>query len=426
MRPVNKAVLAAFVVGTGAGFAAGCQVYDFEPVVPLTIEQYTTEVEVVARSLKPNLMLLVDKSGSMDLPADRTDPDCTVDAGVFCGEPSAPDCVTSGPNACATRWSELQGAMGEFLTNNGTVARMGLAVYPTNLRCGITGEEAQIRTPLNQSEDSDTAGLEATAADINGVLQGITTGGAGPNGTGGGTPTGLSVEILSTLPELNASDEREDYLLVLTDGLPNCNPDHPTPFPNCFCTGNCDPAFGTEATGCLDDVATVAAVASAREAGIKTIVVGFGDETAGEAGEGVLNAMAEAGGFVRTCPDGGGCECSFATDPPTCTDIKYFQAANRAQLSEALANIAGTINPDACLFQLPPGSEPPDDDPRFIVLYLTPAGEETQRLTAGPDTFTYTPGSPALVELVGSTCALVENATPANPVNVQIKIISTL
>ena len=49
----------------------GCMTYDFQPVQPLAIAQTRTGGVIRAKKLKPNLMLLVDKSGSMN---DGTDP----------------------------------------------------------------------------------------------------------------------------------------------------------------------------------------------------------------------------------------------------------------------------------------------------------------------------------------------------------------
>ena len=56
---------------------------------------------------KPNFMLLVDKSGSMDQPVDPTIPACHVGGinGPLCGDPQKTNpCDTS---VCPTRWSEL-------------------------------------------------------------------------------------------------------------------------------------------------------------------------------------------------------------------------------------------------------------------------------------------------------------------------------
>src|SRR5688572_25165417 len=85
LRPLRAPMLAAFAVGTTMGIVAGCQTYDFEPVVPVTIIVERDEYTVTARNLKPNLMLLVDKSLSMNLPANNQDTDCQLGDGGTCG-----------------------------------------------------------------------------------------------------------------------------------------------------------------------------------------------------------------------------------------------------------------------------------------------------------------------------------------------------
>jgi len=435
MPSFNKAVLAAFGFGALAGLAAGCQVYDFEPVVPLTYSQLTEQDVRFGRAVKPNLMLLVDKSGSMDLPADRTDPDCILpDAGI-CGVNKSPLCDSS---VCPTRWTELQGAMDDFLGTQGEVARMGLAVYPTNLRCGesVDGgyfETTAVPVHVNSSND-DPGSLIATASEINAELQAISS--LGPTGspttTGGGTPTGASLRTLGQLPELN-DDDREDLILLLTDGLPNCNPSNPyvgtQPECRCTLTNGCSGSFLR--LGCLDEQGTVGVISENHSRQIRTIVVGFGDETAG--GADVLNAMALAGGFVRgcdpannTCPAGESCVVAPDGDF-VCSDTKYYQAANRSQLAQALAEIGGLIDTNPCEYKI--SQDPQDFDPRLIVVYLTEFGQATQRLTVGPDTFAYTPPAGdelGKVTLLGQTCQIVSNATSLEPVEIRVSVLRSL
>src|SRR5687767_2879846 len=102
--------------------ACGCMTYDFEPVAPVAIAQTTQTRTVIAKQHKPNLMLLVDQSGSMDLPTDTANPACP----QGCGGSKLNLC----PAACPTRISELRAAMNDFLTRHGTVARMGMTGFP--------------------------------------------------------------------------------------------------------------------------------------------------------------------------------------------------------------------------------------------------------------------------------------------------------
>src|SRR5688572_12135351 len=166
----NKLLLA-FLVGGVAGVTAGCQTYDFEPVEPLAIAQTTQTKTVAGRQLKPNLMFLIDKSGSMNFAANDQVAPCT------------PNCNTSGNPACAagcpTRLQELKAAMGTFLTGaNSTIAWMGMAIYPTAVAnsggvvdaCGATST-ADIRVQLAPDKTDDPAKLTASAAAVNMQIQ---------------------------------------------------------------------------------------------------------------------------------------------------------------------------------------------------------------------------------------------------------------
>ena len=105
-----------------------CQTYDFEPVEPLAIAQTTEKKVIYARASKPNIMLVVDKSGSMTQ-------------------------VTTGAN---TRLTEMQAAMSTYLTTYGKTARMGLTVFPDTSdanSCGTACKPGRILQNVVQSND---------------------------------------------------------------------------------------------------------------------------------------------------------------------------------------------------------------------------------------------------------------------------------
>src|SRR5690242_2120480 len=90
---------------SAVAFAAltACQTYDFEPVVPLAISQ-TRDVKIVTvQRSPPNLMLVLDISGSMGSAAGN-----------------------------GTRISEMKDAMNSFLTANRSLARYGVVFFPTS------------------------------------------------------------------------------------------------------------------------------------------------------------------------------------------------------------------------------------------------------------------------------------------------------
>jgi hypothetical protein len=289
-----------------------------------------------AGKLKPNLMILLDKSGSMNAP---------LPGGVSCSTCAFPNC---NENTCPTRMGTLQRAMSAFLTVNGRTARMGLTVFPADNVCTPAGQ-AQVLSTTAPPSDSDVD-LQSWADAINTKIQ--------MQMPVGGTPTGASLQFVGSLADLNTL-QRDDFVLLLTDGLPNCNPNNPnvcTMPAACRCTlnaGNCGTmVIDTDPNnfcrkGCLDQEATVRAVADLRAKDIRTIVVGFGSDFAvGGDGYAVLNAMAAAGGAPRTCPGGSDAECGGTTclSNRTCAQ-GFYAATNATELAVALTQIARTVSP---------------------------------------------------------------------------------
>lgn len=285
-------------------------------------------------STRPNLMILFDKSGSMAMP---------LAGGTNCGTCTFPTCDEA---ACPTRIGAMRAAMSSFLTNEGNVARLGLTLFPADSTCGAA-TNTQLVVRNNPPNDSDST-LFDWASQVSSQIQNTTP--------LGGTPTAASLDFVGAVPELNTS-LRDDYVLLLTDGLPNCSSTNPNTCvapTACKCTlagGNCgtavndtDPANYCR-KGCLDQTGSVQSVTALRTRSIKTIVVGFGaDVVASSDGFNVLNGMASAGGFVRTCPTGNECGAGNTCVAASHTCVQSFYAAStRAELQTALADIARTL-----------------------------------------------------------------------------------
>jgi hypothetical protein len=375
-------ILSALAVGLTAGLFAGCQTYDFEPVDPLALGQTTVLRTVEARNIKPNMMLLVDTSGSMNDPGSTT--------GV-------------------TRWTELKGAMATFLGANGAKAKFGLTNYPADAVCAPAGQTT-VRYDIPSSvADDDNAALQQRANEINTTIQTVLQ-------PAGGTPTSESVKFVGQLPSLNEAN-RGDYIILLTDGLPNCNPNNPISgeedITACQCTvaqSACQnpPTGGAtdfRRQGCLDATVSAQRISELNTGrDIKTLVIGFGSVLTGGVATNTLNAMAEAGGLPQDCPG------------TTCT--KFYQASNQAELTAALEKILQRVGEPPCLVRLDAAQMPQDN--RLLVVKITEGGV-TSTATLGTDYVI----DPLGIRFINPTCARIEQSTTANPVDVAVYAVQT-
>jgi hypothetical protein len=149
---------------------------------------------------------------------------------------------------------------------------------------------------------------------------------------------------------------------------------------------------------------------------IQTFVIGFGEEAAGSAP--TLNAMAEAGGRPRLCPDGGSGSCGPNNPCIAATGRcfrEYYQANNASELAQVL-NLISVDFGKPCEYTL---NELPSD-PTLLSVVINGQG-----IRRGPDTWSFDPAGPK-VFLLGAICDQVKNATSGAPVQVDIRIVRTL
>ena len=393
-----------------------CQTYDFERVVPLLVAQTDDTIVIASKRLKPNVMLLIDKSGSMKEAINDAAPNCTTN----CGESGFPDC----PASCPTRMSEMRSAMSTFLANSGTVARLGATIYPAAEGCTAPTNIDVALPPPTETDDGAEPALATTASEINRLITGVPP--------LGGTPTGQALAFLGTYAGLGVPEQddfRQDYVLLLTDGLPNCNDANPNAVCSCglscttmqtnACACTSQSCAGANcARGCLDQAGAVDNVKALRQGGIRTIVVGFGAALAQDAGPLVLNAMAQEGGVPRQCPNGTDAECggtagSCNTTTSQCSTA-FYQAANGAELAVTLRKILEILVPDnPCTFVL---KATPSDERYLSVLV------DGQNLTQGPQTYSYDFPSNT-VTFQGAMCDRITASTPQRTVSVEFRIV---
>src|SRR5678815_615193 len=289
--------------------ALACQTYEFVPVTPLSISQEKSSTPIVIKKFKPNVMVLVDKSGSMDQPVDPSLPGCITAFGL-CGTGDSAKDNPCNVTVCPTRWNELNLALDAFLQGQAQTARFGLAFFPEPAsgadqpNC-VPTSAARVDLPADPQDDSPATLSSLSTAARNALASVKSQNMVGPTGTGGATPTGPSLEFLTSYTPLQ-DPLRLELVLLLTDGLPNCNPTLTAEA--CVCTATADdcPPAGTP-NNCLDKDRTVQAVQDLAARGVHVVVIGFGDETRASLDGGVqapivLQEMALAGNYPRLCP----------------------------------------------------------------------------------------------------------------------------
>jgi hypothetical protein len=226
----------------------------------------------VEATLSPvNVLLVVDKSGSM----------------------------TDQPEGFSLdKWSALKEALDAALSGAPASVRFGLLAYPHaeassipldcdgEICCAVPEGGGAIHVPVGPRKEQA----------IGSALAGTSP--------GGGTPTAAALARALDYFTLGEGRELEGdrYVLLATDGGPNCNGglacDASSCTPNLDGAAQCAGVNCCEGAGefCLDDGAVVAAIDELRAAGILTFVVGIpGTENYARS----LDAFARAGGVPR-------------------------------------------------------------------------------------------------------------------------------
>ena len=189
-----------------------------------------------AAPLPPDILIIQDRSGSMDWNADAS---CRSNCGAD------------------SRWNQVTAALKEVVSTTDTMVNWGFKFFGSASGCGVTAPPEVPIGPMNGP---------AIVAAIDGAR------------TGSATPTRLGVNAgaayMATLTDTNPK-----YLLLATDGAPTCNPTLPANMMN------------TE-----DAMGAQQAVTDAFNLGFKTFVVGIGDTM----GAATLDQMAINGGMPQT------------------------------------------------------------------------------------------------------------------------------
>jgi hypothetical protein len=215
-----------------------------------------------------NMLLVIDKSGSMTDSIGDED-----------------------------KWTAMKSALAQSLGSVKTEINVGLELFPYSLTETI---------PLSCDSDCCTVpdGDAAVVVPIRSAVRALSdiSEELATTSPGGGTPTAKALEAALTYFTTGAGAALggQSYVLLATDGGPNCDPGLDCDADSCTTNldgtdcggGNCC-RFADTRDQCLDDVQVVAALDNLRNAGISTFVVGLpGTAQYGK----YLDQFAEAGG----------------------------------------------------------------------------------------------------------------------------------
>lgn len=331
------------------------------------------ETEKPAQYAKINMLIVMDKSGSM---------------------------TDTPPGYTKSKWLSAKESLNTALKADDPLVSYGFMLYPYKAAepaagCVIpTGTDA-VNIPIQ--------GAAASVPAIHGLLA--------QTEPGGGTPTAGALKAAYEYYTVGAGRDLigQKYVLLVTDGGPNCNaaigscpPERCTAnldqFGTCGPNGIancCDPSF-TVGTGepantlCLDDAAVNAQLQSLREAGVGTFVIGI---PGSEVYASYLDTFADVGGY-----------------PVAGKPHKYYEVINPTDLELAVQQITTSLVRD-CNIPLVRAAEDKTEINVAVDCNALPqkAADQTDNWVYHEETKT--------IEILGNQCAVIK-ATGAKRLDV--------
>ena len=253
-----------------------------------------------------------------------------------------------------SKWSLMTTALEQVIAQTDTTVNWGLKMFgDAGNTCGVA---PTVAVPIAPASATSVIAAINARTDVNGNVA---------NGTS--TPTRRAEEVavsyLSTL-----TDPSPKYILLATDGLPNCNPG------------------GTSSTD--DSLGAIDAVTRARYAGFPTFVVGIA--TGGGAADATLSNMAVEGGQAR------------AASP------SYYPVTSTAEFVAVLNTLVGIAG--NCEFTLPPAPTTDGTTSRSDIR-VTGDGTPIARDQSHTNGWDYTTPAMTSVTLYGAACNAVTSGT---------------
>jgi hypothetical protein len=293
---------------------------------------------VSIQAIPPDILIIQDKSGSMN--NDDSDSSCK--------------------NGCGanSKWSQVTAALNTVVSSTQSSINWGLKFFSDNKACGASAAPVVSVGTMNAS---------AIASAISGT------------GPGGNTPTRDAITYgASYLAGL--TDTNTKYLLLATDGLPNC----PT---GCASMTSNVSSSCTMTDNPSEDTAAANAVAAALQMGYKTYVIGIGNVSTAQ---NTLNSLAMAGGV-----------------PQTGAATSYYAATDPTALETALNAIVGAVaSCDISLVGAPSGFT-------NVAVSADMAGTPVQIPNDPTNGWSYGPNMQSIT-LNGTSCMNLKNGTYSN------------
>ena len=321
-----------------------------------------------ATKLPPDIMIVQDRSLSMT--NDKDDKQCAGAKG------------NDGNCGAQSKWTQVVAALNDVVSMTDMTVNWGLLYFgDETTTCGETAKPA---VPIASMSSSAITKAFVGQPDLTGQI---------------GTPTRSAIINAVTYMK-TLTDTNPKYLMLATDGQPNCPPTGSGGMGGrsggsggaggrggrSGTTTGGFPVGGTASGANADDSAgSEQAVADALTAGFPTFVIGIGN-TGGTA---VLNAMAVAGGKPVPGMPGGN---------------SYYQVNNTTELEAALQQILGTVA--TCVFDIGP---PPNDmtSTDQIVVF----GDGAMINHDSSNGWDFSNGDKTQVTLYGPICDQVKSAT---------------
>lgn len=209
---------------------------------------------------RAEILLVIDRSGSMDA------------------------LLPGGDAGAASRWSAVRQAIAATIPPIQDAVSIGAIFYPRTPVPGVpvTLQACTMRNVL------DVPAARYTSGQILQIFNGTT-----PNGA---TPTWAALGLAGNALRAVTDRSVARYIVLATDGGPNCNLD--LPVQTCTCVEGSPPCGSVQDEAryvCLDDQRTVQRVTEIAAEGIGTYVIGIRDDAEPRLTD-VLNRMATAGG----------------------------------------------------------------------------------------------------------------------------------